>query len=571
MQHRFQDEVRGALIKYALVPVFVLAVVGAVLMLFSWKHYVTDANHAQREMVTDVMHGIFSDYWRRTEQAVATLSVEADLREWQLNPGKRAEIYQYLYHEVNIAHDGTQFYLLDTQGNILLGSQETLPMALQPFHQEWGILHRMSEQENEPVAEFVSRGDTGRHDLLIGQAVVHQGRQEGWFFFLIPGDYLARNIVSGNTDFILADAFGNAQIVTGAAGAVRMGKVTEPFVSVENGLVQVRNREYYVTSESVPPVESVQGYRVYAISPVTDLLLRYALGAGILLGIVLIMVPIILVSARRESLARSQAVNDLVDAFAAVKEGRLNNQLEVHAGSDLAIIEEEYNRMTESLQKLIRQNEEETRASVISEVRQLESQFNPHFLFNTLENIKFMVKMDSEAAMKMIHALSALLRYSLHEETRRVKLAKDIEYLHSYMEIQQYRFGDRLHYSEFIDDTVRDCLIPKLLFQPVLENAIKYGEDDDGRIEVRLSVTAMEGDLLVIVEDKGLGMSKPVFDHLQKLLHEGENNTVHKGIYNVHRRIQLMFGVAYGVKLIQPPAGGTRVEMRLPRQEGVSC
>ena len=571
MQHRFQDEVRGALIKYALVPVFVLAVVGSVLMLLSWKHYVTDANHEQREMVTDVMHGIFFDYWWRTERAVETLSAEADLREWQVNPGKRAEIYQYLYHEVNIAHDGTQFYLVDTQGNILLGSQETLPMAMQPFHQEWGILHRMSEGKGEPVVEFVSRGDTGRHDLLIGQAVVYQGQLEGWFFFLIPGGYLENNIVSGNTDFILADSFGNAQIVTGAAGAVRMGKVTEPFVSAENGLVQVRNREYYVTSESVSPVESVQGYRVYAISPVTDLLLRYALGAGILLGIVLIMVPIILVSARRESLARSQAVNDLVDAFAAVKEGRLNNQLEVHAGSDLAIIEEEYNRMTESLQKLIRQNEEETRASVISEVRQLESQFNPHFLFNTLENIKFMVKMDSEAAMKMIHALSALLRYSLHEETRWVKLAKDIEYLHSYMEIQQYRFGDRLRYSEFIDEAVRNCLIPKLLFQPVLENAIKYGEDDDGRIEVRLSVTAMEDDLLVIVEDKGLGMSKSVFEHLQKLLHEGENNTVHKGVYNVHRRIQLMFGMDYGVKLSQPPAGGTRVEMRLPRQEGGLC
>lgn len=158
MQHRFQDEVRGALIKYALVPVFVLAVVGSVLMLLSWKHYVTDANHEQREMVTDVMHGIFFDYWWRTERAVETLSAEADLREWQVNPGKRAEIYQYLYHEVNIAHDGTQFYLVDTQGNILLGSQETLPMAMQPFHQEWGILHRMSEGKGEPVVEFVSRG-----------------------------------------------------------------------------------------------------------------------------------------------------------------------------------------------------------------------------------------------------------------------------------------------------------------------------------------------------------------------------------------------------------------------------
>ena len=266
MRHRFQDEVRGALTKYALVPILVLAVVGSVLMLFSWKHYVTDANHEQREMVTDVMYGIFSDYWQRTERAVRTLAAETDLREWQNNPGKRAEIYQYLYHEVNIAHDGTQFYLVDTQGNILLGSQETLPLAMQPFHQEWGILHRMSEQENEPVAEFVSRGDTGRHDLLIGQAVACKGDLKGWFFFLIPGDYLEKNIASGTTDFIVADSFGNAQIATGASAAVRMGKVTEPFASVGAGLVQVKNQEYYVTREKVPRVESVAGYTVYAIS-----------------------------------------------------------------------------------------------------------------------------------------------------------------------------------------------------------------------------------------------------------------------------------------------------------------
>ena len=233
----------------------------------------------------------------------------------------------------------------------------------------------------------------------------------------------------------------------------------------------------------------------------------------------------------------------------------------------LGVIEQEYNRMTESLQELMRQNEAETRASVISEVRQLESQFHPHFLFNTLENIKFMVKLDSEAAIQMIQALSALLRYSIHEETRRVPLEKDLEYLHSYMKIQQYRFGQRLHYSEQIDDQVRGCLIPKLLFQPVLENAIKYGEAEDGTIAVRLCVMALGDDLMVSIEDKGRGMTPEVFAHLQQLLHNGENSSVHKGIYNVHRRIQLMFGTAYRLKLLQPSSGGTRIEMRLPRQE----
>ena len=182
-----------------------------------------------------------------------------------------------------------------------------------------------------------------------------------------------------------------------------------------------------------------------------------------------------------------------------------------------------------------------------------------------------MVKLDAEAAMKMIQALSALLRYSINGEVRRVQLEKDLEYLHSYMKIQQYRFGGRLHYTEYIDERAHGCHIPKLLFQPVLENAIKYGEAADGTIDVRLSVNAIGDDLMVIIEDKGQGMTAEVFAHLQRLLREGENNSIHKGIYNVHRRIQLMFGMAYGLKLLQPASGGTRVEMRLPRQEEEVC
>lgn len=567
MPHQFQEEVRRALTKYALVPVTIFAVLGSLLMLFSWNHYVTDANHEKRAMVAEVMQGIFADYWQRTRQTAEKINAAEDLQVWQDNPAKRAELYSDLYHMVNIAHDGTQFYLADTAGTVLLGSQEELPPPLRPFQRDWGILYRLAKLPEQPAAEFVSRGDSGERDLLIGQAIVRQGKLAGWFFFLIPGEYLQRNIASGNVDFVLADSFGNAQVVAGGSYAVRMGKVTEPFASVHSGMVQAKDHEYYVTSEPFAGGPSGDVYTVYAISEATDLLRRYVLGAGLLLGIVLVMLPVILISVRRESRARAKAVEDLADAFAEAKAGRLDRRLAVHEGSELAIIEQEYNRMTESLQELMRQNEAETRASVISEVRQLESQFHPHFLFNTLENIKFMVKLDPEAAIQMIQALSALLRYSIREETRRVPLEKDLEYLHSYMKIQQFRFGQRLHYREQIDDRVRGCLIPKLLFQPVLENAIKYGEAEDGTIEIRFCVMALGDDLLASIEDKGRGMAPEVFSHLQRLLHGGENSSVHKGLYNVHRRIQLMFGTAYRLKLLQPSSGGTRIEMRLPRQE----
>ena len=308
MQHTFQEEVRRALTKYALMPVLILAVLGTLLMLFSWRHYVTGTNHEQRAVVADVMQGIFAGYWQRTERAVATLKTSADLAQWQADPKMRAEIYGYLYHEVNITHDGTQFYLLDREGRVLLGSSDQLPAVLQPFYPAGGILQRMAKQAEAPVIEFVTRGDTGVHDLLVGQAVRQGGQITGWFFFVIPGEYLQRNITSDRLDFVVADSFDNAQITAGASYAVQMNKVAAPFRLSGDGLVQLKGREYYVTSQQFVSHGDGHKYRVYAVSPVTDLLLRYLLGAGLLLGGVLIMIPIILVSVRRESCARSKAV-----------------------------------------------------------------------------------------------------------------------------------------------------------------------------------------------------------------------------------------------------------------------
>ena len=246
-------------------------------------------------------------------------------------------------------------------------------------------------------------------------------------------------------------------------------------------------------------------------------------------GVLLLMIPILLVSVRRESRARARAIA-----------------------------------------------EEEARATAVSEMRRLESQFNPHFLFNTLENIKFMVKLDPQAAQRMLMDLSRILRYSIKGEERKVTLREDLSYTHSYMEIQQYRFGRRLVYDETIPKEVGDCRIPRLLFQPVLENAIRYGAAEDGSIIIRLSVSWEErptGKVLCVkIEDQGPGLSAERLQAIREMLAEGADPALHTGIYNIHRRLQLMYGRPYGLQLECPPAGGTVVTLRLPfEKEGVSC
>lgn len=515
----FQDEVRRALTKYALLPALFLAVIGLVLVGISWERYVVVASDESRAVAAEVIEGIFSDYDGRT-QTVAEMVASAGIGRLRHDAAARAELYGYLYHEVNIAHDGTLFFLLDQEENLVLGSWDYLPEGLAPLGSQWGILRRLKERPSEPQAEFIAHEALYEDDdLAIGRAICdEQGRLQGYILFLLPGRYLRSNITSPYLDFVLQDRFGNICVRTGSrytTGGLR--KLVPEIRRTNHWLAEFRHQDYYVTQQPVAD----GAFTLLTVMPVSSLLQRYYLGIGIVAGVLLLMIPLLLISVRRESRARARVIA-----------------------------------------------EEEARATAVSEMRRLESQFNPHFLFNTLENIKFMVKLDPGAAQRMLMDLSRILRYSIKGEERKVRLQEDLSYTHSYMEIQQYRFGKRLVYEESIPDEVRDCRIPRLLFQPVLENAIRYGAGEAGSIDIHLRVSEEEQKtvklLCVRIADQGPGLPAERLQTIRNMLAEGADPALHTGICNIHRRLQLMYGRPYGLQIDCPPAGGTIVTMRLP-------
>ena len=163
----------------------------------------------------------------------------------------------------------------------------------------------------------------------------------------------------------------------------------------------------------------------------------------------------------------------------------------------------------------------------------------------------------------MVMDLSALLRYSIERVTN-VPLEEDLDHLAGYLRIQRRRFGTQLSYEEEIAPETLPCRVPKLIMQPVVENAIKYGADETGVIRIRVH-TEKEGNLLVItVADSGSGIAPEKLARLQEMLKSGENTPIHTGVHNVHRRIQLLYGDQYGLRITCPAGCGTRVEMRCP-------
>lgn len=271
-----------------------------------------------------------------------------------------------------------------------------------------------------------------------------------------------------------------------------------------------------------------------------------------------------LIVAKEITREKTKIIDKVVEAFEKVQKGNLEEELCIKSYDEFEVIGKSYNLMLTSIKKLIDINEQKIKQASLAEIKQLESQFNPHFLFNTLEHIRYMAKLDADAASKMIVSLSTLLRYSINNGILDVTMKEDIEYTKCYLLIQQYRFGERFHYHIYIERDVENCIVPKLIVQPIIENAIKYGFGDRDELTVKIKASFLADDLVIVIYDDGIGMQENLLNELKDMLKKEVNPSNHIGLYNVHKRIQLMYGKAYGIDIKSEVNEGTVVKIILP-------
>lgn len=204
---------------------------------------------------------------------------------------------------------------------------------------------------------------------------------------------------------------------------------------------------------------------------------------------------------------------------------------------------------------------------MLAEVKQLESQFNPHFLYNTLETIRCMVKLSPHEVDKIIVNLSALLRYSIDNTTKTVPLGEDIQHTKNYLEILKYRFNQKFDYEIYIEEDALDSIVPKLLIQPLIENAIKHGFEGRDHLTVRIKARFFGEQLVIVIYDDGVGMGEDKVNRIKAMLKDDANETVNIGLYNVSRRIQLMYGKEYGLDIMSEKCAGTTIRISIPADQ----
>ena len=223
-----------------------------------------------------------------------------------------------------------------------------------------------------------------------------------------------------------------------------------------------------------------------------------------------------------------------------------------------------FSHMVGRIQQLmvtVRQEEVNLRKT---ELKALQAQINPHFLYNTLDSIAWMCEQGQNAdAVRMVHALARLFRISISKGHELIPIAREIEHAESYLQIQKYRYKNRFTYRFEVDPGCLDYLCNKITLQPIIENAINHGLDlmvEEGHITVQVCPDGQ--DILFRVRDDGVGMTP---EQVAAILNKGPSDRTGIGIKNVNDRLKIYFGKQYGLRIDSVPDEGTCVEIRMPK------
>ncbi len=284
----------------------------------------------------------------------------------------------------------------------------------------------------------------------------------------------------------------------------------------------------------------------------------------VLIGLSLVLAILISILISRSFL---HPIKDLSDGMHRFKHGDLDAEVNIHEENEFGELADSFNDMTKRIKSLVETNKQTEKAKRKYELKSLQAQINPHFLYNTLDSIVWMAEAQmNREVVEMTDSLARLFRISINRGSEFVTLAQEIEHIESYLKIQKLRYGEKLNYEIKADPSLLTCRIVKIIIQPIVENAIYHGiKKLAGPGNIWIRVKDLGQNLKIEVEDNGPGMDE---EALGRVLNHNANSSTSKGgigVYNVDQRIKLYYGHEFGVSIESEVFEGTTVTMTLPK------
>ncbi len=352
-----------------------------------------------------------------------------------------------------------------------------------------------------------------------------------------------------------------------------LAKIIDKSFESDTGTIYIKNKsnkDSTVFYSSIPYTENwilctiIENKYIHAH---TDYMIKTIVVIGIILLVIAVFYAIIVSG----SIARP--INKLKNHMLEVSNGNLNSFYYYDGNDEISILVKVFNQMLTDIKKLINQVFQVQMQKRNVELRVLQSQINPHFLYNTLDTIQWMA-LDYKAydVADMINNLSNFFRLSLSDGKEFITVADEVEHVRNYLEIQKIRYKDKVNYSIDFNENDSQNLVPKMMIQPLVENSIYHGLKLKKLIGlIKINIKTEDNFIVIEVYDNGLGIEKQKLDELRSNLHNSIESE-HYGLYNINERLKLTFGDKYRITIDSEYNKWTKVMLKIPViKEGFQC
>lgn len=313
------------------------------------------------------------------------------------------------------------------------------------------------------------------------------------------------------------------------------------------------------------------GWTVVDCTNVKELLSKSRQAQSVYVLTAIILVIVALLFSRFMARSITLPIQKLRDSMKKVQEGDFSvSDVVVDSKNEIGSLTKSFDVMTHRIHELMEQNVHEQEEKRKSELKALQSQINPHFLYNTLDSIIWMSEgKKNEEVVLMTASLARLLRQSISNEDEVVPIANEVEYARGYLTIQKMRYKDKLEFQIEVDSSILYIPLIKLVLQPIIENAIYHGlkyKESKGLLIVKGFMK--DGNAVLQVIDDGVGMDEETLAHIYDK-HKVNYHSNGVGVYNVQKRLKLYYGEDYGITYTSELGKGTTATITIPgRQEG---
>ena len=524
-------------------------------MIFLFQAMTFNTYEATVKSETKEISASFQSFLDGIDKTLSTLSSHQEF----LSSSDSESIYNTLYQITNPYRNYATFSIYDQNGNCMYA---TCQLANRPTY--WGILHAL----NHSSIDIIKQVNSEDNQIVLNIATKIQNNND-------TIGYIVSSIHSQDFTYLFSNQLSNDEgfgIISKENEPIYINSILETsgifdklhYAWISNSKYDDYFNDYYITIQNIENT----GFKQIVVHPKvlsSSTMNRMYLMVG-LLAVLSFIVCIIV--AQKTTTSFTQPINQMNQAMKQVQEGKLDTSIPVLCNDEFGVLSQNFNVMTQELSNFLEQKIETQRKLADIQIAMMQAQLNPHFLYNTLDTIKWMAKSAKvEPISQLSQKLARILRTSIVKE-QFITIGEEFQICSDYGEIQNIRFQGKY---QFLFDCPKDLLsykIPKLIIQPLVENAIIHGLRMKEAGIIKVFASKNNDAIILSVQDNGIGIDDEMMQFINT--HQWKQIDGHIGMYNVDSILRLHYGVNSGLHAQRLEEGGTLIQITLPYKEA-SC